>query len=681
MNPQNSLPSVKGSQPIPSSAGLQSELISIDQGKICEKNINRLIKIKRRKTKKERNINKFKTQETFQKKGWPQNYVQRRDGSSNTHGPKIAPHPLVNKPFISKQVFITQDRLIQHQGIFDHEVKSVNIKRFVKESMDVEAAKKDSATDNLRRTPMGHKELSLGLLLTPEGKDQEEIPSNPKSSEPLSSRAADRGKTGTQVPQPEPNVGVDKKISTLVIQGSGSRHQSPLSGGRTGTFPEELQEAPVHEAAESINNMLNLRNLFPGRNLVSEIRQSIMEKVKELSGTRSNLSSQSVERKPDFICRVDTSAKYKFGHGSGSGTDVRKTTQRPQGPMQSTPFRFMHLPRDSPDHMVRPEQGHQIPKQVLHEPVKSRYDLPLQQHSILAENSPHLVTVQLPSEGFRPNRQDKDVLTHYRECRHRPNTHSPQVRWTIARDDLGYSQNTNKTNIKWDGSQKMIDQGWLPGKPFQDISTEHSNISEPRFRSSSSRENQPSFEVLHNLFGRNVHHSPITEIFGVPPIESRACHTGISSHQLKFRKSFESHHIRPEKHGVKVDRFQDPLEFKRIKNYMSSPLETDMDSAHDIFCNRSSQKQRNISSDHRLLSSSPSLREATGVVGKLDTEWHSEDSWPHRTSHQYSQWTKRPIVMPSTSAQQGNSFVSHSYGRTQDPASPETWVFPRMKLY
>lgn len=298
------LPLLKDKGPIPSLASLEPKLNSKDQGKVNKGLANTAIKAKRRKTKKERNSIKFKThKETFQKKGL-QDGPPRHDRSSTSHGPKSATLSSGFKALMSKQVFITQGRLTQHQGIFDHEVKSVNIERLVRETPEVDPAKTDTGTasnQSERRTPIGNMELGAGLIPTPEVKDLEELPLNQKSSDKLGSRAEETGEAETRVSQTESNLqqAVDKESLTPCNQGSGGQLQSALSDSRSGAFLEEMQEAPVQEVAESINNMMSLPNLFRGRNLVSEIRQSIRKKVKEMSATSSNLSTLPVQRKLD----------------------------------------------------------------------------------------------------------------------------------------------------------------------------------------------------------------------------------------------------------------------------------------------------------------------------------------------------------------------------------------------
>ncbi|XP_077312748.1 proline-rich protein 19 [Lithobates pipiens] len=720
MDRENScLPSLKDKGPIPSLAGLKSKLNSKDQENLCKSITNTVIKARRRKTKKERNSIKFKMhKETFQKKGWLQDCPRGLDRSSNSHGPKTATQLSSGiKSLMSKQVFITQGRLTQHQGIFDHEVKSVNIERLVRETPEVDAAKTDTGTatnQSERRTPVGNMELDAGLIPTLEVKDQEELPLNQKSSDNLGSRTLEVVEMKTQVSQTESNLpqAVDKESLTSCIQGSGSQLQSTLSDSRSGAFLEEIQEAPVYEVAESINNILSQLNLFPGRNLVSEIRQSVMKKAKEMSGTSSNLSILPVQRKLDNTCAANTSLISRWGHASEGGTSVRKTTWRPQGHMQSTPVHFMPFPRDSPSHtltkMVRPESGQQILSPELHQPVRSEsgYEHSLQHHPILAENSPHQVTVQLPSEGFRPGKQDRDTLGCCRKNIHRSkhsvpvNVGSPQVRWASGHDDLMYTHNTNQKSIKRCANQRLVKQGWLPRQHLQDVLSEQPNTSEPRFRPSPSRESHPSFDVLHNIFSHNVHNShQKSKILGVSPLESKACYAGINSHQSKSKNPFASHrNISYEDHGTKANRFQleDSLELRN--KHLFSPLGTDMDPPHDIFCTSFSQKQRNsnTSGDYSIWSSPFSLREATSVVSNHDTGWHNgdnwphrtshQDNWPHRTSHQYSQWKKRPIAMPPTSVEPEDSFVGFPYARSlqselTDKLSPETWVYPRMRLY
>ncbi|KAM5132618.1 proline-rich protein 19 [Mantella aurantiaca] len=702
MNRENCcLPPLEDKRLIPRSAGLESKFTSRDHGKLCEKITNRVMKVKRRKTKKERNGVKFKTQkEIFQKKRWLQDHLQRHDGFSNLHGPKKRPYAAKNKTFFSKQVFITEERLTQHQGIFDHEVKSVNIERFARETTRVEEARihGGSATnESERRTTEDHVELSHGLIQTPEVKEQEGLPLNPKSSENVGGREVETEGMKTQVSQADPNSQrtVDKENSTWCLQGSGSHLQNTLSGCRPGVFPEETQEAPVHEAAESINNMLSLLKLFPGRNLVREIRQSIMEKVKELSGPSSNQSGLHAQRRVDSMHEADTSTGSLWGHHSERGTSIRSITWRPQGQMQSTPISFMPIPRDCPDHTLlktaKPEGSRHILSPVLYQPVGS-----LQRHPLLVENSPRLHTVQLPSERLRPSKQDEDTLTCCRENRHRSksslsvNTDSSQGRCMLSDNEFLYEHNTHQKNIKHHADQKMDNQRWLAGQTLQNVSSEQPYTSRPKVRPSSSRESQPSFDDIYNILLPNGNNSPNPQIFSASPLESRVFLSGISFPHSESKNHFESHrNIGHEDHETKDNRFQleDTLGLRNLKQRLSSPVETRRDPARDFFSTNSSQTWRNINESNDCIKwSSPStLREANSVVG-CDSEWQYGNNWMHRPSHEYRRWRKRPITMPPTSVQQENSFVGPFHVRSlkkeiEDIPSPVAWVYPRMRLY
>ncbi|XP_077116066.1 uncharacterized protein LOC143770366 isoform X2 [Ranitomeya variabilis] len=136
--------------------------------KINDFKTNKPLKVKRRKTKKELNNAKFNLHtEIFKKKTFPRGVQQK-----NNMVAKMVSQSGMKGACNSRQVFITENRLTHHQGIFNHEIKSIDIGRIVNRTTKEDLSK--TGTDHPRgRTPQSQGQLCLGLIPTPELKNQD----------------------------------------------------------------------------------------------------------------------------------------------------------------------------------------------------------------------------------------------------------------------------------------------------------------------------------------------------------------------------------------------------------------------------------------------------------------------------------------------------------------------------
>uniref|UniRef100_A0A8C3FLH6 Uncharacterized protein n=1 Tax=Chrysemys picta bellii TaxID=8478 RepID=A0A8C3FLH6_CHRPI len=187
-------------------------------------------RVKRRKTKRERNSAKFGRNAAVggaeQRSGCRRLQRMPAPGwSSHCAGhAKSTPLPAIRRISGSVPVIITQHRLTQHLGMFNREVKSANIERLLDPRSERETETETSAHGTTPRD------------------EKENVP--PSGAEP---------------------------------------------GGVTAAMRELAQELQTH---------LDLTSTFPGRNLISERRQTILSTLLDRHQTLPDLSALMVHNKP-----------------------------------------------------------------------------------------------------------------------------------------------------------------------------------------------------------------------------------------------------------------------------------------------------------------------------------------------------------------------------------------------
>uniref|UniRef100_A0A8C0J4E8 Uncharacterized protein n=1 Tax=Chelonoidis abingdonii TaxID=106734 RepID=A0A8C0J4E8_CHEAB len=196
-------------------------------------------RVKRRKTKRERNSAKFGRDAAGGPGGRMLQRMPALGWSSHCAGhAKSSPLPAIERVFVSMPVIITQHRLSQHLGMFNREVKSADIERLLGPRSEQETETETSAA----------------------------IPG-------AISQAWDPCAPG----QPSP---LDEKEN---VPPSGAE-----PGGATAAMKELAQELQTH---------LDLTSTFPGRNLISERRQTILSTLLDRHQTLPDLSALMVHNK------------------------------------------------------------------------------------------------------------------------------------------------------------------------------------------------------------------------------------------------------------------------------------------------------------------------------------------------------------------------------------------------
>ncbi|XP_075696429.1 proline-rich protein 19 [Rhinoderma darwinii] len=695
-----------GQGPVTSSAAPDSGTFSIKGGlvKIHDCNTITACKVKRRKTKRDRNNAKFKSHtEIFKKKTFPRGVLQRH----NMDG-KIVFQSGMKDTGNSRQVFITENRLTQHQGIFNREIKSIDIGRLVNQVAEVDPTKTGTASSTVEantKTPQIQGNLSLGLIPTPESKNQAvhyppEIPSSISEPAPCNPRDQEIEKCQC-CPQSDDNP-------NIIMTGSG-----------TTTSPCRNEHTPILETADSIINMLNTQSLFPGRNLMSETRQALLKKVRQLHGTNSTTSAVPVQRKSDFNQKGNVHMYKDQGWecvGKG-GVDISKTVPRTHrarhpiqnAPIQKAPIRFLPLPRDSPAHtlikMVSQEEHLKL-KDILPQPIHYGSDCnPSHQYQQMSSHRPPNM-LNIHSSSLDPNlsRQDWKASSF---CRVRKvgkvtssplNFSSPQVRWRLANDlpkDSSYARNNPPRNIRHILAPQVINQERESLRtPLEDISSERQNLPRVRMKESFLDDDNKTSDV----FWRNRdQRSPTTKTFDISPSKIRLSYREQSPHRTYSASNFGSYHpVFPQMPDTCTHDSQDVFQLETVRElretegYKSSWEDGDLRPHGGTFETNMMPNRRHFHESSLNMWNPPShLREKpdhrTHLENDGDIEWIHGKDWPHDRSHveHYNPQRKIYLALSPPSVQQETPFP---HGRSLrkgliNRSSPDAWVYPRMKLY
>ncbi|KAM3909919.1 proline-rich protein 19, partial [Leptodactylus fuscus] len=244
-------------------------------------NTNKALRIQRRKTKKERNTSRFVSHTEVFKKRLLRGVLGRRGALGG-----MVCQTGLKDVFNPRPVFITENRLTQHQGIFNHKVKSIDVGRLVGQTAEVGPPNTGTApctVGSIRDTPQSQRSLSLELIPTTQSKTQDLL-SHQKEPSPEIPEAA-----GKCQPCPQSRDRPPSEIST-----------SPFSN----------DPAPILETAESLVAILHTLSLFPGRNLMNETQQALLKKMRCLRDTTPTPCATPAQRIPGYKT-PGSSAKYE----------------------------------------------------------------------------------------------------------------------------------------------------------------------------------------------------------------------------------------------------------------------------------------------------------------------------------------------------------------------------------
>uniref|UniRef100_A0A8C6XXW1 Uncharacterized protein n=1 Tax=Naja naja TaxID=35670 RepID=A0A8C6XXW1_NAJNA len=296
------------------------------------------VRVKRRRTRRERNYIKFGRKATGKipeqrpncrglKKMLPPFWSSQLSNCA-----KSTP---IKGSHLAKSVIITQNRLTQHLGIFNREVKSADIERLLSpkaahDTLDVTPIQKASggllgeeiqscsSLDTNQKSIPGEqgegilKELNLGhedshLMVTPAASApvrehhpvavvQEEDAGYKPS---LASRAAAFDQQAAEVE--------DFQSSTTVAANDKENVPPPPTEGT------ELRKRThlAKELAQDLEKMLDLKAIFPGRDLIGEMRQAVINAVLQQKKTMPDWSALTLLRKKAGSCNTDAGERLQ----------------------------------------------------------------------------------------------------------------------------------------------------------------------------------------------------------------------------------------------------------------------------------------------------------------------------------------------------------------------------------
>ncbi|XP_056398620.1 uncharacterized protein LOC130293665 isoform X2 [Hyla sarda] len=684
-----------------SSAAPDSRVYSFhgDLVKIPEWNTSK-VRVKRRKKKKELDSTKFKSHNEIFKKTFPRGFPQRNNMVGRT-----IPRSGGNDACNPMQVFITENRLTQHQGIFNREVRSIDIGRLV--NQEVDTAKTGTslcATESVRDTPQSQRSLSLGLIPTPELKNQEVHVPEKEHSPAIPAATSDPALCDQQ----------EKESEKCPSCPPSDDRVNPGSGAATS--PCRNQPVPILETAESIVNILSTHSLFPGRNLINEARQAILEKERNLRDTKTTPSAVAVQKKLEYNrtgggvnlrgAVMETSRKgiignvdlYKDQEGEcvGKGrTDIRRTVPRPHRamqPIQTSPIRFLSIPKDSPPHTLI-----KMPGREDHLKLKDNFPIhygsdcnPSYQDQQISSQSPHsLLYINSSSNDSRLGQQDINTSSFHRIRRARPmvsppmNARSPQVRWRLADDiltDLSYTHNSPSGSIRHTLTSQVTNQECVCKTPLEDIFSKAPNP--PKL----SIKPQFSHEKTHSdvFWGSRDQRSPTTNIHDISPASLRWSYRPQSPPRMYTARNFRSQQMpvtgtRGSQGVFLPDSFRESG--RETKKHVSSWQEADIGQHYGRCATNTRTKQQHLleSRCHNCWNPQFLLHEEPKHRGHVENDGDIRvKDWPHVERYM-------SVALSPHSVQQGPSFVpcqhSKSSKRASTKSSPTTWRYPRMKLY
>nr|XP_032644007.1 proline-rich protein 19 [Chelonoidis abingdonii] len=248
-------------------------------------------RVKRRKTKRERNSAKFGRDAAGGPGGRMLQRMPALGWSSHCAGhAKSSPLPAIERVFVSMPVIITQHRLSQHLGMFNREVKSADIERLLGPRSEQETETETSAA-----IPG-----AISQAWDPCAPGQPCTPDRQHGTSTPAPHAAGEGPQPTAAPAAR-ELGPSHSETAAVETGE-SQAELPAPLDEKENVPPSGAEpggatAAMKELAQELQTHLDLTSTFPGRNLISERRQTILSTLLDRHQTLPDLSALMVHNK------------------------------------------------------------------------------------------------------------------------------------------------------------------------------------------------------------------------------------------------------------------------------------------------------------------------------------------------------------------------------------------------
>ncbi|KAE8593593.1 hypothetical protein XENTR_v10019208 [Xenopus tropicalis] len=669
MNRGNSCPFA----PASSSTGSEPKAPAVhrQQNNANQSTANSLLRVKRRKTKKERNSARFNQSDgqRFLPSGSKCPFVRKKNPRAHSGFVRVVPPFAIRGECNSNPIIITQGRLTHHMGLFHGEVKSIDIKR-----LDlVKDAAKEVQPDNIAQLDTGEGNLAPRLDPTPIT-----VLEDQGGATSLKHTAPESHILGSK-----PLLSQNKERGDLTPFTQGSSARLPLTSPHSQPkIPNcQRQSIPVPEAAEKIFKMLDSRSLFPARNLVTETKKSILAKLKQqqrMLGT--NLSPLSLLKKLNYIHRGMSVIPEGSGLGYSKKTDDTQTGHGPQsvpGQNYISPFPVSTLSGTSSMHKAQ---------------------------AVCADSCHAEMDLSNQLLGYRPGYKHKGQLLYSETGSHLCEGIAPRdqfslmpesgtnVKWRPSCNDImacthtGHPLSETISPRQWDTRKcttpirrPLLDMFTVPGSQI-----DRGNWPGMAAECAASIRNRPnehgaSFGVQRDIWNYDTGKSP-GFAFSRPCLDSSTraprLHCGELNPHRDSTFSIESSlgciprglgcqsSVAPENFNCK-DPKDSPFNFLQPKRSLIQTRTTETESPHPLFpIMTPSYAWRNIRDVRAPMS-----------MDRPGSMWSQcEEDWPQRQLH------------TSHSTESENLFVSHPEGGSLRQAlfersSPDTWVFPRMKLY
>ncbi|KAM6428582.1 proline-rich protein 19 [Liasis olivaceus] len=293
------------------------------------------VRVKRRRTRRERNYIKFGRKVTGR---IPEQRPNCRDlqkmlppfwSSQLSNCAKSTP---IKGTHLAKPVIITQNRLTQHLGIFNREVKSADIERLLSPRAEhdvMEVTPIQRASGGL----LGEEIESCSSLDT----NQKSIPREQVECTVKNSSTLHEDSHFTVMPAAPVSVREHHPLAALQEVDAGYRPSSAPAAvkfdqqaieaeafqsnnsNNTMTLNDKENVPPVpaegvelskstyliKELAQDLEKLLDLKAIFPGRNLISEMRQTVINALLQQNKTIPDFSVLTVLRKEAGNCNMD----------------------------------------------------------------------------------------------------------------------------------------------------------------------------------------------------------------------------------------------------------------------------------------------------------------------------------------------------------------------------------------
>nr|XP_033819365.1 uncharacterized protein LOC117369233 [Geotrypetes seraphini]XP_033819366.1 uncharacterized protein LOC117369233 [Geotrypetes seraphini]XP_033819367.1 uncharacterized protein LOC117369233 [Geotrypetes seraphini]XP_033819368.1 uncharacterized protein LOC117369233 [Geotrypetes seraphini] len=330
------------------------KILSEQHGKVTEQ---KTLKVKRRRTKRERDNAKFGKISKSRSVGTVSRmYTSHPDFHHSVPGPSSA---VVHKStYVSNPVVITQNRLTQHLGIFNREVKSADIGRLLSQELEIErsAAGKSSETE---------KDVGEGFSNTTKASLLKEIKMSHLQLEKRESGSSSQ----TVIDSSLVLENFSQCPGTADLQAKGTEHLHtpafPSGNGKENKPPQGTEpwplKVPVKELAADLAAELNLHTVFPGRYFLGEAQKVIFSLLLNRHGKIPDVSEFALRQKLGYSSNPRSSQATScveprtFSEADNKGVSSRnqgESAYRKRRRKQRFPRHFSMSPATTPAHVL-----------------------------------------------------------------------------------------------------------------------------------------------------------------------------------------------------------------------------------------------------------------------------------------------------------------------------------------